>query len=153
MSNYVSLFIRMYSPIHALYSMVFYLIHFQLNTPVIIMTWSVYSVKYTGGDWAMNVVIVVRPIYIYVVWIHRKHNGSHLCNPQQCYTGGLYYVYVSLRHNSPSIFHEASHTTPVFRAELSGRVKLSARGITIELSRRIQHDNFISMARQKACTF
>ena len=42
---------------------------------------------------------------------------------------------------------------PVFRAELSGRVKLSARGITIELSRKIQHDNFISMARQKACTF
>ena len=37
---------------------------------------------------------------------------------------------------------------PVFRAELSGRVKLSARGITIELSRKIQHDNFISMARQ-----
>ena len=41
----------------------------------------------------------------------------------------------------------------MFRAELSGRVKLSARGITIELSRKVQHDNFISMARQKACTF
>ena len=45
------------------------------------------------------------------------------------------------------------YIVPVFRAELSGRVKLSARGITIELSRKIQHDNFISMARQKACTF
>ena len=42
---------------------------------------------------------------------------------------------------------------PVFRAKLSGRVKLSARRITIELSRKRQHDNFISMARQKACTF